>query len=76
MNERLDEAGRCIELLKESVESLERFFEDSLQSNVDKGLEIESAQEKVVSEVEKLKNAVGQVEEKIDAIVNQSRVDE
>jgi hypothetical protein len=65
MNERLDEAGRCIELLKESVESLEKFFEESLQSNVEKGVEIENAQEKVVGEVERLKNAVGQVEEKL-----------
>jgi DNA repair exonuclease SbcCD ATPase subunit len=36
LNERIEEAGRCIELLKESVESLEGFLEKGLQSVMEK----------------------------------------
>jgi hypothetical protein len=42
MAERIEEAARCIELLKESVESLEGFLEKGLQSAMEKSQEIET----------------------------------
>ena len=68
INERLDNADRCIDLLRESVESLEAFFEKGLQSAMDRSTELEGAHSVISGEVETLKAAVASLEERLDAL--------
>ena len=72
ISERLDNADRCIDLLKESVESLEAFFEKGLQSAMDRSTELEGAHTAIAGEVDTMKAAVASLEERLDAL-NQSQ---
>ena len=72
ISERLDNADRCIDLLKESVESLEAFFEKGLQSAMDRSTELEAAHTAIAGEVDTMKAAVASMEERLDAL-NQSQ---
>ena len=74
ISERLDNADRCIDLLKESVESLEAFFEKGLQSAMDRSTELEGAHTAIAGEVDTMKAAVASLEERLDALNQTSRV--
>lgn len=73
LNERVEEAGRCIELLKESVESLEDFLEKGLQSVMDKCGELEQASQSQAADIEKLKEDVLGIQQEASAAASLSK---